>query len=52
MWRVAACCVPHFQTRELKGYCIEICHEWVKMIDDELEMMVCVIIGDESWISV
>ncbi len=50
MKRVAAYWVPHFVTREQRDHCIEICHERLKRIEDELDVMEHMITSDKSWI--
>ncbi len=48
MWRVAVWSVPYFLIREQRDHHIEICRKWLKRIEDELDVMVCVITGDEG----
>ncbi len=50
MRRVTACWVPHFLIQEQRDCCIEICHEWLKRIEDERNVVGHVITGDERWI--
>ncbi len=45
IWRVTACWVSHFLTREQRDHCIEICCEWLKTTEDAMGH---VITGDES----
>ncbi len=47
---IAACWGPLFPTQEQKDRHIEICHEWLKRIEDESYVMRHVITGEESWI--
>ncbi len=48
--RITACGVHHFLTRDQRDHCIEICHGWLKRIEDELDVMRRMITGDKSWI--
>ncbi len=50
MRTVTACWVPHFLTREQRDHCIEIRRKWLKRIEDEPDVMGCVITLDENWI--
>ncbi len=48
MQRIATCRVLHFLPREQRDHCIVIFCEWLKNIEDEFDVMRCVITGDES----
>ncbi len=47
---VTACCVPHFLTQEQWDHHIETCREWLKRIEDELNVMEHVTAGNERCI--
>ncbi len=48
MRRVAVYWVPYHLTREQRDYCMEICREWLKRIEDEPDVMGCLIRGGEE----
>ncbi len=50
MLRITACWVPRFLTEEQRDQHFKICHKWLKITEDESDVMACVITGDVSWI--
>ncbi len=47
---ITACWVSHCPTRNQRDHYIKICCEWLKIIEDEPDVIRHVTTGDESWI--